>query len=82
MVTISSANAGQLAHESADEAIDYTLKYDGVAVDLAGGQSFTNSAAAAVAVNKDVTISYEGQDFVDLVAGNYEDTITFQISAN
>lgn len=51
-------------------------------VDLSSSDSFNNSAAAAVAVNKDVTISYTGQDAETMIAGDYEDTVTFSIAAN
>lgn len=81
-VSISSANDGSLVRSGGSESITYTMKYNGVAVDLSGVDTFNNAAAAAVTVNKDVTISYVGQDFDDLVAGDYEDTVTFSIAAN
>lgn len=81
-VSISSANDGVLLRAGGAESINYTMKYNGAIVDLSGVQTFSNPAAAAVTVNKDVTISYVGQSYDDLVAGDYEDTVTFSISAN
>lgn len=48
-VAISSANLGNLVHESVtSSSINYSITYDGAAVDLANGDSFTFSTAAAV----------------------------------
>lgn len=81
-VSISSANNGALVRSGGSESISYTMSYDGASVDLSGVDTFNNAAAAAVTVNKDVEISYVGQSFDDLVAGDYEDTVTFSIAAN
>jgi hypothetical protein len=81
-VSVSSLNSGSLVRAGGSESINYTMKYNGAAVDLSAGSSFNNPAAASVTANKDVTISYTGQYFDTLVAGNYEDTVTFTISAN
>lgn len=80
-VTISSANLGVLKNGS-DDSVTYTMTYDNLAVDLASPDTQTHSAAAAVAVNKDVKISYTGRPQEELVAGDYSDTITFTIAAN
>lgn len=81
-VTIDSANDGLLVRSGGSETFSYSMKYDGASVDLSSSDSFNNSAAAAVAVNKDVTISYTGQDADTMIAGDYEDTVTFSIAAN
>lgn len=81
-VSIESANDGQLLRDGGTEVFPYTMKYDGEAVDLSTISSFSNSASAAVSVNKDVTISYSGQGVEDMIAGDYEDTVTFSISLN
>lgn len=81
-LTIDSANDGQLVRNGGSETFTYSMKYDGSSVDLSSSDSFNNSASAAVAVNKDVTISYTGQDADTMIAGDYEDTVTFSIAAN
>jgi hypothetical protein len=81
-VTITSANSGNLVRSGGSENFAYTMTYNGAAVNLGTGSTFNNAAAAAVAVNKDVNISYTGIDFDDLVAGDYEDTITFTMASN
>lgn len=46
-VNISSANAGALVHESvASSFINYTITYDGSAVDLANGDEFVYNTSA------------------------------------
>lgn len=81
-VTIDSANDGVLVRSGGSETFAYTMKYDGDTVDLSTADTFNNPAAAAVAVNKDVTVSYTGQDPETMIAGDYEDTVTFTIAAN
>lgn len=81
-VSISSLNNGSLVRSGGSESFGYTMKYDGSSVDLSSGASFNNAAAAAVASNKDVTISYTGVASEEMVAGDYEDTVTFTIAAN
>lgn len=80
-VTIASQNLGQLKNGSVD-SVTYSLSYNGSSVNLAAPVTQTNSAAAAVTVNKDVNISYTGRTQDLLVAGDYTDTITFTIAAN
>jgi hypothetical protein len=79
-VTISSANLGKLKNGAA--VFNYTLSYNGSALNLAAPVVQTNSAAAAVTVQKDVNISYTGVPQDQLVAGDYTDTVTFTIAAN
>lgn len=82
-VNISSANAGALVHESvASSFINYTITYDGSAVDLANGDEFVYNTSASVDVNKDIDISYTGVAHENLIEGDYTDTVTFTISAN
>jgi hypothetical protein len=82
-VSISSANQGQLVHESVvSSSINYSLKYDGSAVNLATGESFAFSTAASVNINKDLNISYTGVSHENLIQGDYADTVTLTISAD
>ncbi len=81
-VTISSANLGNLKRTSGTELFPYTLSYDGAAVDLSAADVFSNPSAAAVNVDKDVAISYTGVPAENMVAGEYSDTVTFEIAAN
>ena len=82
-VTIASANAGKLVHQSvASSSVNYTLRYNNSAVNLASAQTITYSSAASVNANRDVDISYTGVPHENLIEGNYQDTITFTIAAN
>ena len=82
-VSITSANLGNLIHESVtSSSIAYALKYDGSTVDLANGDQFDFNSAASVDATKDVEISYTGVPHESLVEGAYSDTVTFTISAN
>lgn len=81
-VTVSSANLGKLIRSGGSEAFPYSLKYNGSAVNLASPQVFSNPSAASVNVNKDVSISYTGVPAANMVAGEYVDTVTFEIAAN
>ena len=81
-VTISSANLGNLLRSGGSELFAYSMKYNGSAVDLAAPDTFSNSTAASVNVDKDVLISYTGVPAANMVAGEYSDTVTFEIAAN
>lgn len=81
-VTISSSNLGSLKRTNGTQLFPYTLKYAGSAVNLAAPQVFSNSSAASVNVNKNVTISYTGVPATQMVAGEYSDTVLFEIAAN
>lgn len=79
-VTISSQNLGVL--KNGQHSFVYSLSYSNQALNLSSPVTQTNSASAAVTVNKDVKISYTGVPAEELVAGDYTDTITFTIAAN
>lgn len=81
-VSISSANLGNLLRSGGTELFPYTMKYNGSAVNLAAVQTISNPTAASVNVNKDVQISYTGVPTANMIAGEYSDTITFEIAAN
>lgn len=82
-VTIASANAGKLVHQSvASSSVNYTLRYNNSAVNLASAQTITYSSAASVNADRNVDISYTGVPHENLIEGNYQDTITFTIAAN
>ena len=86
-VTITSANAGKLVNEDDNtESINYTLKYNGAAIELASPSAGNNEVEYLTKqlqpVDRDVTISYVGDDEEDLLAGDYSDTVTFGIAAN
>lgn len=82
-VKISSENEGNLERVNGSELFPYTLKYAGQNVNLASSQTFTYAANAGVTnVNRDVSISYTGIDASNMVAGEYTDTVLFEISAN
>lgn len=82
-VSISSANQGKLVHESVNSSsVNYALRYNGSAVDLSTGQTFTYSGAGANNNNRNVDISYTGVAYDLLIEGDYSDTVTFTIAAN
>lgn len=86
-VTITSANAGKLVNEDDNtESISYTLKYEGAAIELispaAGNNEVEYLTKQLQPVDREVTISYTGDEEEDLLAGDYSDTVTFAISAN
>lgn len=82
-VSISSGNLGKLVHQSvASSSINYTLRYNSQSVNLATGQTFTYSSAAAANNNRNVDISYTGVAHDLLIEGDYSDTVTFTIAAN
>lgn len=81
-VTISSANNGSLVRDGGSEQFAYSLSYDGSALDLSNSVEQVHSSAAAVNVDKDVTISYTGIDAEEMVEGDYSDIVTFAIAAN
>lgn len=81
-VTISSSNLGSLKRSGGTQLFPYSLKYAGAAVNLASPQIFSNPSAASVNVNKNVTISYTGVPAAQMVAGEYSDTVLFEIAAN
>lgn len=83
-VTITSANLGKLKRASGSEVFSYSLKYGGAAVALstAAGSVFTNTASAAVNVNKDLAVSYTGIANEAMVEGTYSDTLTLNIASN
>lgn len=81
-VKVSSENVGNLERVGGTELFPYTLKYDGQQVDLASSQTFQFPTAGITDVNKDVSISYTGVDASSMVAGEYTDTVLFEIQAN
>lgn len=82
-VSVSSANQGQLVHESdASSTIAYSLDYNGNGVDLVNGETFTYSFPTGANNNRDVEISYTGVPHENLIEGDYTDTVTFTIAAN
>lgn len=82
-VTINSANGGKLVNTVVtSETFNYALKYDGNAINLVTGQTFTFSTPGAYDVNKDVNITYTGIPETNMVAGTYKDTVTFTIAVN
>ncbi len=82
-VSISSANQGKLVHEiESSSVVNYSLRYNGNAVNLATGQTFTYGGAGANNNNRNVDISYTGIAHDLLIEGDYTDTVTFTIAAN
>jgi hypothetical protein len=81
-VSVSSDNDGKLVHANGD-AFAYTLKYGGVDADLSnGGKVFSRSTTGLTNDNYDAAVSYTGKAAATMVSGNYDDVVTFTISAN
>ena len=82
-VSISSANAGKLVHQSVtSSSINYSLRYNSAAINLATGQTVTYSSSTPANANRSVDISYTGVAHDLLIEGDYSDTVTFTIAAN
>lgn len=86
-VTITSANGGKLVNGSdSNYSVDYTLKYNNDPIVLASPAAGENEipylTEQLAPIDRDVTISYAGDEEEDMLAGNYTDTVTFAISAN
>lgn len=83
-IVISSANAGQLKHNTVTSSvISYTLQsaLAGGTINLATPQTFDAGVAGPQNITEALGINYTGVPFDQLVQGNYTDTITFTISA-
>lgn len=86
-ISVSSLNDGNLTRSGGSEAVAYTFKYDGAQISLGGTSSApavakTVNSAGVVANNSGLSISYTGAPGSSMVAGTYQDTLTFEISAN
>lgn len=79
-ITATSTNAGRLKHSSGNAYFGYTMKYGGQQLNLANG-SDSISTNGAVNRTRDISVSYQA-DQAGLLAGNYEDVVTFSITAN
>ncbi len=84
-VSISSDNGGFLVHETVGSSkVAYGITYDGAAVNLASGETFQNPSSSYADVDKDVVVnSLAGSaNYAGLLEGEYQDTLTFTISAH
>lgn len=86
-ISLSSVNDGDLVRSGGSETFSYTLKYDGVGVNLVGSSTTpitakTQLTGGVYTVSSNVQISYTGVPASNMTAGTYQDTITFEIAAN
>lgn len=82
-VSVSSLNQGNLVHTvDSDASVAYTLSYAGQSVNLSTGSIFSRTGTPSSSQSYDVNISYTGAPDASRLAGNYEDQVTFTISAN
>lgn len=81
-VKISSINQGRLVRTGGTETFSYTLKYANTLLDLSTVTVINNSSSNLVNRNRALKISYVGVPAENMVAGEYTDTILFQITAN
>lgn len=80
-LAVSSANGGNLKHSNGDN-FPYSMTYGGQGVNLATGTTYTRTSTPLTTQNFDVKISYTGVNAASMVAGNYDDLVTFTITAN
>lgn len=81
-VSVSSANAGTLVHDSVSSSMAYTLTVPGVGTfSVATPQSFDAAIAGPQNQNAALGINYTGVPHENLVEGNYSDTLTFTITS-
>ncbi len=84
-INISSTNRGALKRANGNETFDYDLSYNNQNVNLNNPNGDTvnrKSTAGAYREEVDVKISYQATAQEDMVAGTYNDTVTFEIAAN
>ncbi|MFW5801609.1 MAG: hypothetical protein ACOCVC_06225 [Spirochaeta sp.] len=85
-LSLTSANAGELADDTGDSSLAYTLSYGGTEVDLTSGTIVANSSTSrtpAQGVEQEVLVSHGSGDADGdfLPEGQYTDTLTFEITA-
>lgn len=86
-VSITSANAGLLINQIDNaHSVAYSLKYNGEAINLISPDGINNvanySTKQLMPIDRAVTISYTGAPEEQMLAGDYQDIVTFSISAN
>jgi len=86
-ISVSSLNDGNLKRSGGAQTFGYTFKYDGNSINLAGSSTTpavakTQLVAGSYSVSSNVTVSYIGVAASSMVAGTYQDTLTFEIAAN
>ena len=88
-VTITSANGGHLVNQDDNtQSISYTLKYNDALIELESPDNVDNNVASYSSkqlspIDREVSISYTGATLEeDMLAGDYDDTVTFSIAAN
>jgi hypothetical protein len=81
--SVSSANLGKLKRVSGADVFAYSLIISGQTIDLstAAGSTYSFLNTQLTDTNRDIFVSYSGKPAELMVEGNYQDTITFQISA-
>lgn len=81
-VSVSTLNQGKLTRVGGSEVIPYVLKVGGSTINTLATDELDFTFVSASPIDRGVTISYTGVNEADFAAGNYQDSITFTISAN
>jgi len=84
VVTLVSANGGNLVRSGGNESVSYKAKYESTDVILSGqAQVITDQGPQVrpIRSQKSFSVSYDGVDPTQMLSGSYEDTLTFEIIA-
>lgn len=84
-VTLVSSNGGSLKGAGTNNSLPYSAKYNGSTVNLkTSGQAITSVSSSNTVINvtKSLAISYSGKPASQMMAGSYQDTLTFTITSN
>ncbi len=83
-IDVVSTFGSKMKHTIVDEYIDYTFSFDGTAIPLTVGVStnLVTSASASFTPGDRYPIDITAETIIDAPAGDYEENLTFTISAN
>ncbi len=83
-INVTSAQGNKMKHTLVNEYVDYSFSFDGSPITLAAGVStpLVTSAAASFTPGDRYPIDITVATIIDEPAGDYEDNLTFTITAN
>lgn len=80
-VMASSANQSNLKRIGGNEVFPYTMKYGNIQIPLTSASPTEFLSTTRLNMTDNLTISYTGKPIDSMPAGEYQDTVTFTISA-
>lgn len=80
-VLVSSANMSNLKRLGGNQLFPYTMKYGNIQIPLNSPTATEFLSDGVINTSDNLTISYTGKPLDTMVAGEYQDTVTFTISA-